>query len=179
MTIKNFLNYSPRIASTAYIDDSAVVSGEVEIADEVSIWPTVVIRGDVHFIRIGVRSNIQDGSILHVTDRRANGGNPLIIGEEVTVGHRAVLHGCTIGNRCLIGIGAIILDGANIPDDTLIGAGSLVSPNKQLSSGFLWLGTPARQVRPLTDVERQYLRESANHYVELKEQTEQSRANAF
>lgn len=153
------------------IDPSSVVIGNVELADDVSVWPLVAIRGDVNAVRIGARSNIQDGSILHVTHQSAHNpeGFPLLIGENVTVGHKAMLHGCTIGNRVLVGMGSILLDGAIIEDDVMIGAGSLVAPGKRLASGYLYLGSPARQVRPLTPEELEGLIYSANNYVRWKD----------
>ncbi|TCT86629.1 carbonic anhydrase/acetyltransferase-like protein (isoleucine patch superfamily) [Gibbsiella quercinecans] len=153
------------------IDPSSVVIGNVELADDVSVWPLVAIRGDVNAVRIGARSNIQDGSILHVTHQSAHNpdGFPLLIGENVTIGHKAMLHGCTIGNRVLVGMGSILLDGAIIEDDVMIGAGSLVTPGKRLASGYLYLGSPARQVRPLTPEELEGLIYSANNYVRWKD----------
>lgn len=121
-------------------------------------------------IRIGKRSNVQDGSILHVTRKSPSNpeGNPLIIGDDVTIGHKAMLHGCKIGHRVLIGMGAILLDGAIVEDDVIVGAGSLVPPNKVLQSGYLYVGSPCKQVRPLTDAERAFLPISADNYVRLK-----------
>ena len=136
-----------------------------------SIWPGVVIRGDVNKIVIGGRTNIQDGSILHVTaDNEFNpGGYPLTIGNDVTVGHGAILHACTVGNFSLIGMGATILDGAVIADEVMVAAGSVVSPHKKLESGNLYIGSPARPVRPLKDKELEYLHYSSLHYVKLKD----------
>lgn len=144
--------------------------GEVEIGEDSSIWPSTVIRGDVNHIRIGKRTNIQDSSVLHVTRKTEARpeGHPCIVGDDVTVGHKVLLHGCTLQNLCLVGMGAIILDGAVIPPMTLVGAGSLVPPGKQLESGFLWLGSPVRKVRPLNEKEMTYFEESAKHYVRLK-----------
>ena len=141
----------------------------MEIGARVSVWPAVVIRGDVNFIRIGEESNIQDGSVLHVTHRSAANpeGFPLIIGQGVTVGHKVVLHGCTIGHLCLIGIGSIVMDGAVIEDQVILGAGSLVTPGKRLQSGHLYVGSPARPVRPLRDEEVQSLAYSKDGYVRL------------
>jgi carbonic anhydrase/acetyltransferase-like protein (isoleucine patch superfamily) len=152
------------------IDPSSVVIGNVELADDVSIWPLVAIRGDVNAVQIGARSNIQDGSILHVTHQSEHNpaGHPLVIGEDVTVGHKTILHGCAIGNRVLVGMGSILLDGAIIEDDVMIGAGSLVAPGKRLEGGYLYMGSPARQVRPLTSAERQGLLYSASNYVRWK-----------
>jgi carbonic anhydrase/acetyltransferase-like protein (isoleucine patch superfamily) len=131
------------------IDASSVVIGDVRMADDVSIWPLVAIRGDVNYVSIA-RTNIQDGSVLHVTHKSSYNpeGNPLIIGEDVTVGHKVMLHGCTIGNRVLVGMGSILLDGVIVEDDVMIGAGSLVPQNKRLESGYLYLGSPVKQIRP-------------------------------
>lgn len=133
------------------------------------MWPLCVLRGDVNTIRIGCRSNIQDGSVLHVSHPTAAKpeGSPLVIGNEVTIGHRAMLHGCTIGSRVLVGMGTIVLDDAEIGSDTVIGAGSLVPPRKRLAGGFLYMGAPVRQIRALTEAEREHLRYSAGHYVKL------------
>ncbi len=150
-------------------DRSSVIIGRVTLGDDVSVWPLVVIRGDVNYITVGARTNIQDGSVLHVNHSGPDyPGFPLIIGEDTTIGHKAMLHGCTVGNRVLIGMGAIILDGAIIEDDVIVGAGSLVAPGKVLQSGYLYVGSPARQVRQLKDTELEGLKESANHYVEWK-----------
>ena len=175
MTIRSFENHYPEINASAYVDEAAFISGKVSIGANSSIWPMSVLRGDVNYIRIGERTNIQDGSVLHVThpnDFFAPDGFPLHIGNDVTVGHNAVLHACTIGDRCLIGMGAIILDGAIIESDVVIGAGSLVAPGKVIQSGALWLGSPARRVRDLKETERQHLLYSAKHYVELSARTQ-------
>ncbi len=158
--------------SRVMIDDSSVVIGDVRLADDVGIWPLVVIRGDVHYVQIGARTNIQDGSMLHVTHKSSYNpdGNPLTIGEDVTVGHKVMLHGCTIGNRVLVGMGSILLDGAIVEDDVMIGAGSLVPQNKRLESGYLYLGSPVKQIRPLSDEEKAGLRYSANNYVKWKDE---------
>lgn len=170
MTIQAFNHMQPDIAEDVYIDFTAKVIGNVTIAAQSSIWPMAVVRGDIHFIRIGARTSIQDGAVIHVT-HASNfnpGGYPTVIGDDVTVGHQVVLHGCTVGNRCLIGIGARVLDGAIIEDEVLLGAGSLVPPGKRLESGFLWLGTPVKKIRPLTDKEREFFIYSAQHYVKLQ-----------
>ena len=147
-----------------------MVIGDVEIGDDSSIWPMAVLRGDVNSIHIGSRTSIQDGSVLHVThDHPAQpGGFPLSIGDEVTVGHNVTLHGCTIDNRCLIGMGSTILDGAVLEEHVLLGAGSLVPPNKVLEGGYLWVGSPVKRVRPLTVDEQIWFGYSAEHYVKLK-----------
>lgn len=162
----------PTVGQKVMVDNSSIIIGDVRIADDVSIWPLVAIRGDVNYVAIGARSNIQDGSVLHVTHKSSTnpGGFPLIIGEDVTVGHKVMLHGCTIGNRVLVGMGSILLDGAIVEDDVMIGAGSLVPPNKRLQSGYLYLGSPIKQIRPLSPEEREGLKYSANNYVKWKEE---------
>lgn len=174
MTIKSFNGHSPTIDPSAYIDDMAYVSGQTTIGSNSSVWPMAVIRGDVNTIHIGQITNIQDGAVLHVTHDGPYtpvGGLPLVIGDEVTVGHKAVLHACTIGNRCLIGMNATVLDGATINDKTIIGAGSLIPPGKVLESGFLWMGSPAKKIRPLTEKEIDSLSYSAQNYARLAKQT--------
>ncbi len=179
--IRKFESHSPAIHSSAYVDETALVSGEVQIGEDSSVWPMTVIRGDVNFIKIGKRTNIQDASVLHVTHASnehsvkvtdAQIGYPLIIGDDVTVGHKALLHACEIGNRVLVGMGSIVMDGVIVEDETIIAAGSLVPPKKTLESGYLWVGSPAKKARALTDKERKYLKYSAEHYVRLKERTE-------
>jgi carbonic anhydrase/acetyltransferase-like protein (isoleucine patch superfamily) len=171
-SVRPYLHNTPQIGQRVMIDPSSVVIGNVELADDVSIWPLVAIRGDVNAVKIGARSNIQDGSILHVTHQSDYNpaGYPLLIGEDVTVGHKAMLHGCSIGNRVLVGMGSILLDGAIIEDDVMIGAGSLVAPGKHLESGYLYVGSPARRVRALTPAELEGLRYSANNYVRWKDE---------
>ncbi len=159
----------PQLGRAVYLAASATVLGHVILGDYVSVWPQAVIRGDVHAIRIGARTNIQDGCILHATHDSSYtpGGYALNIGEEVTLGHGAVLHGCRIGARCLVGIHATVLDGAVLEDEVLLGAGALVPPGKRLVSGFLYHGQPARQVRALSAQDRESLAYSAQHYVKL------------
>ncbi len=169
MTIKNYQHFSPKIAKTAWVDDSAVVIGRCQLAEDVSIWPNATLRGDVNEITIGARSNIQDGAVLHTTHQsEISQGSQCIVGEDVTVGHNAVLHGCTIENECLIGMGAIILDHAVVQTQVLVGANSLVPPGKVLESGYLYIGSPVKQARPLTDKEKAFFKYSAKHYVDLK-----------
>jgi carbonic anhydrase/acetyltransferase-like protein (isoleucine patch superfamily) len=170
MTIRNFESHIPNIAASAFVDDTALIIGNVSLAEDVSIWPMSVLRGDIQAISIGARSNIQDGSILHVThdSQYAPGGFALKVGEDVTVGHQVILHACTIGNHCLVGMGSTVLDGAILQDQVMLGAGSLVAPGKVLESGFLYVGSPARQVRPLKDTEYDWLDYSARHYMDLK-----------
>ena len=172
MSVRSFRDKQPQLGQGAFVHEQALVIGDVVLGNDTSLWPGVVARGDVHYIRIGARTNIQDGTVLHVThaENEDEAGYPLIIGDEVTVGHRAVVHGCTVGNRVLIGIGAIILDGAIIEDEVVVGAGSVVAPGKHLESGYLYLGAPARRARPLTDEVRAGLTHSCQHYIELKEQ---------
>lgn len=169
--LRPYLNHFPTLGQRVMIDESSVVIGKVELADEVSIWPLVVIRGDVNHVSIGARSNIQDGSVLHVTHKSEGNpqGHALSIGEDVTIGHKVILHGCTIGNRVLVGMGSILLDGVTVEDDVMIGAGSLVPPGKRLVSGYLYVGSPAKQIRPLTAEEREGLLYSANNYRRWKE----------
>lgn len=170
MPVRRFENYTPRIAESAYIDSTALVIGDVEIGTNASLWPHVVARGDIHFIKIGDNTNIQDGSVLHVShdSEFAPGGFPLVIGVGVTVGHMAVLHGCTIEDNCLIGMGSMVMDGALVQAGAMLGAGSLVAPGKLIEGGYLWHGRPARRVRLLTADEQRYLKYSAEHYVRLK-----------
>ena len=170
MSIRRYKDINPIIAKTAYIDEAAVVIGKTTIGEDSSVWPTTVIRGDVHQITIGERTNIQDGSILHVThdSNYITGGFSLTIGNDVTVGHRAVLHGCVVQSTSLIGMGAIVLDGAIVESNVILGAGSLVSPGKIITSGGLWVGAPAKKIRDLSESEIQFLTYSANHYVKLK-----------
>lgn len=158
------------IHDSAYIDPSACVIGDITIGADASVWPMAVVRGDVNKISIGARTNIQDGAILHVTcdSELIPGGKPLTIGDDVTVGHSAVLHACTIEDLCLIGMNATVLDGATIKSRCMVAAGSVVSPGKVLESGYLYVGAPAKQARPLKEAEIAYLEFSAQHYVELK-----------
>ncbi|VDZ86138.1 gamma carbonic anhydrase family protein [Kluyvera intermedia] len=169
--LRRYKDLFPVIGDRVMIDASSVIVGDVRLADDVSIWPLVAARGDVNYIQIGARSNIQDGSVLHVTHQSAKNpqGNPLIVGEDVTVGHKVMLHGCTIGNRVLVGMGSILLDGVIVEDDVMIGAGSLVPQHKRLESGYLYLGSPVKQIRPLKEAELEGLRYSANNYVKWKD----------
>ena len=167
--IRCFADRSPRIAESAWVDPTALVIGEVDIAAHCSIWPMAVLRGDVQAIRIGERSNIQDGSVLHVShdSRHCPGGRGLSLGRGVTVGHRVILHACTIGDHCLVGMGSVVLDGAVLRPWSMLGAGSLVPAGKELEGGHLWMGTPALRVRPLRESEVEYLVYAADHYVRL------------
>ena len=147
--IRNFEDKQPRIDPTAFIAETAVVIGDVEIGERSSIWYGTVLRGDVHYIRIGKRTNIQDQSIIHVT----GGTDPTILEDEVTVGHRVTLHGCYVESGCLIGIGSIVLDGVRVGKNSLVAAGSLVTPRTQIPPGSLVMGSPAKVKRPLTEAE--------------------------
>ncbi len=170
MPLRPFRGVLPTLGTGVYVDPTALVVGDVVLGDDVSIWPQVVVRGDVNHIRIGARSNVQDCSMLHVS--RPYPGNdagwPLILGEDVVVGHKVALHGCTIGHRVLVGIGAIVLDGVVVQDDVVIGAGSVVTPGKVLESGGLYVGNPARRSRDLTADELARTPRMAAHYVALK-----------
>lgn len=170
MAIRDFENTLPDLHPSTYIDDTALVIGDVVIGESSSVWPYSVIRGDVNSIRIGKCTNIQDNSVLHVShDGPYNpGGHALVIGNNVTVGHRVILHGCQVKNNCLIGMGATIMDGVIVQPLTIIGAGTLVTPGKELESGYLWLGSPARRLRALTQDEIESIEYSAQHYVRLK-----------
>lgn len=170
MSVRAYRDWHPEVARSAWIDPAATVIGRVSIGEDASVWPGAVVRGDVNLIRIGARTSIQDGSVLHAASARLAGGEgiPLLVGEDCTVGHRVVLHACTIGNRCLVGNGAIVMDGAVVGDEVILGAGALVPPGKRLAPRTLWVGSPARQRRALEAREIAYLAESARHYVALK-----------
>ena len=171
MTIRSFQNHTPIIDETAFIDATALVIGQVSIGAHSSIWPMTVARGDINTITIGERTNIQDGSILHVSHdgEYSPGGASMTIGDDVTVGHSVVLHACTLMDCCLIGIGSVILDNAVVHKHAMVGAGSLVTNGKELEGGYLWMGRPAKKVRKLSEREIEYLSYSANHYVKVKQ----------
>ncbi len=173
MEVANLRKYNdiyPTLGKATYVDISSVLIGDITLDDDVSIWPFVAARGDVNTITIGAGTNVQDGTVLHVTRKSTNNpsGNPLIIGADVTIGHKCMLHGCTLGDRILVGMGAIIMDGSIIEDDVFIGAGSLVPPNKTLISGYLYVGNPVKQVRKLKESEVAFLKQSAINYIDLK-----------
>ena len=170
MAIRPYKNIHPTIAPTAFVDDSAVIIGDVVIGEDASIWPQCSIRGDVNSIRIGARSNIQDGTVIHVSHdyELVAGGAPTIIGDEVSIGHQCLLHGCTVEDRCLVGMGSQILDGAILREGVLLGAGSLVPGGKILEGGYLWIGRPARRARALTAEEKSTFAYIARHYAKLK-----------
>ena len=172
MSIRKHNNSAPKIGKDCYIDESAILIGNIRIGSNSSVWPLVSIRGDVNAIDIGDNTNIQDGSVLHVTHDGPydynRGGYALTIGNNITVGHNVILHGCTIEDNCLIGMGSTIMDGSLIKQNTIIGAGSLVPPGKILEAGCLYVGRPVKKVRALNDEEIESIQYSANHYVELK-----------
>ena len=170
MSIRSYNSIKPTIGNNVYIDEQSAVIGDVHIGNDSSVWPFTSIRGDVNKIRIGQRINIQDNSTLHVSHDSDYqlGGVPTLIGDDVTVGHQVILHACTIGNRCLIGMGSLIMDKVTVGDDTIIGAGSLVTQGKMLEGGYLYIGRPAKRVRALNNEEKAYLKYSAKHYVRLK-----------
>ena len=161
---------APRIAAGAFVHHSAQVIGDVAIGADASVWCGAVVRGDVNSIAIGAGSNIQDLCVLHVSHKTPHNpqGAPLFIGERVTVGHSVILHGCVIGDECLIGMGSIVMDGAELAPQVLLGAGSLVPEGKRLEGGHLYLGRPVKQVRPLTPEEIAYFNYSAGHYISLQ-----------
>ncbi len=164
--IRPYGGKAPRLHDSAWVAETAVVIGEVELGDLSSVWFGSVLRADIHFIRVGARTNIQDQCVLHVT----GGTHPTIVGDEVTLGHRVTLHGCTVKDRCLIGMGATVLDGAVVGEDSMVGAGSLVPPGMIVPPGKLALGAPARVKRDLTPEEIASLRASAQGYVERAQQ---------
>src|SRR5512145_1819113 len=172
MTTRPYLGRSPVLGAGVYIDPTALVVGNVTLGDGASIWPMTVARGDVNHIRIGARSNVQDGCVLHVSRPfpGQDAGWPLEIGADVTIGHQVVVHGCAIGDRCLIGIGSIVLDGVVIEDEVMVGAGSVVTPGKRLASRGLYLGNPARRVRELTASEVERFSVVAGYYVRLAQE---------
>ncbi|MBE0358040.1 MULTISPECIES: gamma carbonic anhydrase family protein [Pseudoalteromonas] len=172
MAIRSYKGVTPSFNASVYVDESSILVGDITLGIDCSVWPLVAARGDVNYIRIGDRTNIQDGSVLHLSRATKSNpdGYPLIIGDDVTVGHKVMLHGCVLGNRILVGMGAIIMDNVVVEDDVIIGGGSLVPPNKRLESGYLYVGSPAKQARPLTEQELAFLKVSANNYVLLKDE---------
>lgn len=161
--IDAFQNQHPRVHETAYVAENAVIVGDVEIGEQASIWFGSIIRGDVNYIRIGARTNIQDATVIHVSSKT----HPTILEEEITVGHRVTLHGCYIETGCLIGIGSIILDGVRVGRNSLVAAGSLITPNTQIPPGSLVMGSPAKVKRPLSEEELADLPRFWNNYVGL------------
>lgn len=175
MALSPFLDQQPRLAEGVYVHESAQVIGDVSLGRDSSVWCNAVLRGDVQRIVVGEGSNIQDLTMGHVSHRSAAKpeGSPLLIGSHVTVGHSVILHGCRIGDECLIGMGSLVMDDAVIEDRVMLGAGSLVPPGKRLQAGQLYMGRPALPVRALTSEEIAYLRYSAEHYVRVKRQYQQ------
>lgn len=171
MPLHPYLDAMPQLADGVYLHPSAQVVGSVRIGPDSSVWCNAVLRGDVNDIVIGRATNIQDLAMGHVAHRTPHKpqGSPLLIGDHVTVGHSVILHGCRIGNDCLIGMGSIVMDDVVIEDLVMLGAGSLVPPGRRLESGFLYLGRPAVKVRPLSEAEMAWLRYSAEHYVRVKD----------
>ncbi len=171
MPIRPFEQHAPRVHPSAFIDESAAIIGDVEIGEDSSVWPLCVVRGDIQSIRIGARTSIQDGTIVHVThdSRFCPGGQPTLIGNDVTVGHKVILHACTVEDYCLIGMGAIVMDKAVVRTRVTVGAGSVVPSGKILESGYLYVGSPVKQVRPLSDRELEFLEYSAQNYRRLKD----------
>ena len=170
--IRSWQGARPTLGARVYVDPASVVLGDVVLGDDCSVWPMAVVRGDMHRIRIGARTSVQDGSVLHITHASDfnPGGFPLTIGDDVTIGHKAILHGCTLGSRILVGMGAIVMDGAVVEDEVIIAAGAVVTPGKRLEGGFVYAGNPAKALRPLKDKERAFFPYTAGNYVKLKDQ---------
>jgi len=170
-SVRTYQGIRPALGARVLVDPSAVVVGDVEIGDDSSVWPMSVVRGDMHRIRIGSRTSVQDSCVLHITHAGPFNpdGFPLTIGDDCTIGHRVVLHGCTVGNRVLIGMGAIVMDGAIIEDEVIVAANALVPPGRRLPSGYLYVGSPATKTRPITDSEREFFTYGAGNYVRLKD----------
>jgi carbonic anhydrase/acetyltransferase-like protein (isoleucine patch superfamily) len=170
--IQSFQGHSPLLAADVYVHNSATVIGHVNCGENVSVWPGAVIRGDINFIKIGAGSNIQDGAVLHVNHQSAYdpAGSPLIIGNNVTIGHSVILHGCTIEDESLIGMGSIVMDKVVVQKHVLVAAGSLVPEGKVLESGHLYMGSPVKKIRALNADELAFFMVSAQNYIQLKNQ---------
>lgn len=170
-SVRTYLGHTPKLGERVFIDPFALVLGQVELGDDCSVWPMAVVRGDMHHIKIGARTSVQDGAVLHIThaSNYNPGGFPLIIGCDVTIGHKAVLHGCTVKDRVLIGMGAIVMDGAVIEEEVILAAGSIVPPGRVLKSGFVYRGNPAIEARPITEKERSFFTYTAKNYARLKD----------
>ena len=170
--LRSYKGITPKLGQRVYIDPASTVIGDVTLGDDVSVWPGAVIRGDMHWIKVGDRSNVQDNAVLHITHASDYnpGGFPLTVGDDVVVGHRAILHGCTLGDRILVGNGAIVNDGAVVQDEVIIGAGCMVPPGKVLESGFVYVGNPAKPLRAVTEDEKTFFRYSPANYVKLKDE---------
>ncbi|MCL1635050.1 gamma carbonic anhydrase family protein [Luteimonas sp. SX5] len=173
MDLRSYLGKLPELGQRVYVDPAATVIGDAVLGDDVSVWPGTVIRGDVNFIRIGARTNIQDGTVVHVSHDGPHaklGGFATVIGEDVTIGHKAIVHACRIEDAALIGMGAIVLDGAVVKKHGFVGAGALIAPGKVVGEGEMWLGNPGRFARRLTEAEIEALYYSSQHYVRMKDQ---------
>ncbi|MEJ2042218.1 MAG: gamma carbonic anhydrase family protein [Reinekea sp.] len=170
MAIYSFRGKQPQIGARVMISPESYVLGNVTLGDDSSVWPAAIVRGDMNTITIGQRTSVQDGAVLHITHASDYnpGGFPLTIGDDVTIGHQACLHGCTIGNQVLVGIGSTVLDGAVVEDQVIIAAGTLVPPDKRLESGYMYKGSPAQKARPLSDKEKSFFKYTAGNYVKLK-----------
>ncbi|MBB3230861.1 gamma carbonic anhydrase family protein [Halomonas stenophila] len=170
--IRPWKGVTPQLGERVYIDPAGVVLGDVVLGDDSSVWPMAVVRGDMHRIRIGARVSVQDGSVLHITHASDFNpdGFPLTIGDDVTIGHKAILHGATLGSRILVGMGAIVMDGAVVEDEVIIAAGAVVTPGKHLAGGHVYAGNPAKALRPIKDKERAFFPYTAGNYVKLKDE---------
>ncbi|AXY43795.1 gamma carbonic anhydrase family protein [Halomonas sp. JS92-SW72] len=170
--IRAWKGTTPTLGERVYVDPASLVLGDVTLGDDSSVWPMAVVRGDMHRIRIGARTSVQDGSVLHITHASDfnPGGFPLTIGDDVTIGHKAILHGATLGSRILVGMGAIVMDGAVVEDEVIIAAGAVVTPGKRLESGYVYAGNPAKALRPLKEKERAFFPYTAGNYVRLKDE---------
>lgn len=171
-----FEGKTPKIHESAFIAPGSVIIGDVEIGPQASIWYNCVLRADINFIRVGARSNIQDGSVIHVETDYGDGGHPAIIGDDVLIGHMALVHGCVLEDRAFVGMGAIVMDGCTIEGDAMLAAGAMLTPGKRMPSGQLWSGRPAKYMRDLSDADiqgmqrgvRGYVHEAALHSAALK-----------
>ena len=171
--VRPYLDQLPQLGQRVYIDEAARVIGDVVLGDDVSVWPFTVIRGDVNYVRIGDRTNVQDGTVIHVSHDGPHaklGGFATVIGADCTIGHKAIVHACRIEDACLVGMGSTVLDGAVIQQHGFLGAGALLPPGKVMGEGEMWLGAPAKFARKLSDAEIQALFYSAGHYVKLKDE---------
>ena len=171
--VRPYLDQLPQLGQRVYIDEAARVIGDVVLGDDVSVWPFTVIRGDVNYVRIGDRTNVQDGTVIHVSHDGPHaklGGFATVIGADCTIGHKAIVHACHIEDACLVGMGSTVLDGAVIQKHGFLGAGALLPPGKVMGEGEMWLGAPAKFARKLSDAEIQALFYSAGHYVKLKDE---------
>ena len=170
MTLLSFEGKTPRIDPAAFVAPGACLIGDIEIGPEASVWYNCVLRGDMNRIRIGARSNVQDGSVIHVDPPRIGGpdhGYPALIGEDVLIGHMAMVHGCTLHDRAFVGLGAIVMDGCEIESDAMLAAGAMLTQGKRIPAGQLWAGRPAKYVRDLSEQDREMMRLGVAHYVAL------------